>query len=329
MVVLENSHVRVSVVVSRGAEIIELRFKPMDMDVLWHTGRTLPAQNYFPQTAQETDTFFDHFVGGWQESFPTGNSVGSFRGARLALHGEVSLLPWDYDVIRDDAGAVEVEFRVACRRTPFELKRRMSLKSDSKVVRFEEEISNRGGVTLEYAWGHHPSFGPPFLTADCVLDLPKGVYRTPPAANPRVKRRYLPDQTTASPRLRGNNGRVIDARRAPPERGGTMDNFCVELGGRGRAALRNPAADFGIALDWDAKVFPYMWQWEVSHGCLDYPLWGKEYLVAFEPFNCPIGGLPEFAGQGSLPKLRANQSAVTSFEVGFCAGRRAFNGNFL
>jgi hypothetical protein len=328
-VVLENSRVKVGILVSRGAEIVEFRFKPLDMDVLWHTDRALPSPGYFPQTAQEVDTFFDHFVGGWQESFPTGNSVGSFRGARLALHGEVSLQPWDYDVVRDSAGGVEVEFRVACRRTPFELTRRMSLEGDSAVVRFEEQISNRAGVTLEYAWGHHPSFGPPFLTPQCVLDLPPGTYRTPPAASPKARSRFLPEQESRSFRLRGTNGQVIDARSAPPERGGTMGNFCIELRGPGRASLRNPTVDLGIGFVWDSRVFRYLWQWEVSHGCPDYPLWGREYLVALEPFNCPIGGLPGFAGQNVLPKLKANASLTTRMDVGFCRGNRAFNGKFL
>ena len=328
LVVLENSLVRVGVVVSRGAEIVEFRFKPLDIDVLWHTERSMPPLGYFPQTAQETDTFFDHFVGGWQESFPMGNSHGLFHGARLALHGEVSLLPWDFDVIRDTPSAIEVEFRAACRRTPFELVRRMSL-TGGTVVRFDEQIVNRGGGKLEYAWGHHPSFGPPFLTADCLLDLPKGTYTTPSKANPQAKPRLMPDQKAHSPRLKGINGKLIDVRRAPPVRGGTMGNFCIEIDGPARAALRNPKIDLGIGFSWDAKRFPYLWQWEVSHGCAGYPLWGRDYLVALEPFNCPIGGLVDFAGKGMLPTLKANESVATTLEVGFCRGRRAFSGKFL
>lgn len=330
LVILENSRVCISVVLSRGAEITELRFKPLDLDVLWHSGRELPTrEGYFPQTAVETDTFFDHFVGGWQESFPSGNSHGSYQGARLTLHGEVSLLPWDYDVVRDSASAIEVEFRVACRRTPFELARRMSLIADSTVVRFEEQITNRGGVALEYAWGHHPSFGPPFLTPSCMLDLPNGIFRTRSKENALPNPRFVPGQETRSPRLRGVSGWLVDLRQAPPTHGRTMDNFYVQVRGPGRAALRNPAIDLGFGLKWDARTFPYLWQWEVSHGCTGYPLWGSDYLVALEPFNCPIGGLIDFAGQGVLPKLQSNRSVSTTLEAGFCRGHRAFDGRFL
>lgn len=330
LVVLENSRIRVGVVVSRGADIVEFRFKPLDLDVLWHANRPLPPYaGYFPHTAVENETFFDQFVGGWQESFPSGDSDGLFQGARLTAHGEVSLLPWDYDVVRDGTGYIQVEFRAVCRRTPFELTRRMSLTGDAAVVRFDEQIVNCGGGPLEYAWGHHPSFGPPFLTPECVIDLPKGIYRTRSKEIALPKPRFATGQETHSPRLRGVNGRLINLRQAPPARGGTMDNFYVEVRGPGHAAVRNPTAGLGVALSWDAKTFPYLWQWEVSHGCAGFPLWGRDYLLALEPFNCPIGGLVEFAGQGVLPKLKSNGRANTTIEVGFCRGQRAFDGTFL
>jgi hypothetical protein len=196
-------------------------------------------------------------------------------------------------------------------------------------VRLDEQIVNRGGVKLEYAWGHHPSFGPPFLTADCKLDHPKGTYTTPPKSNPQAKPRLMPGQKAHSPRLKSVEGTVIDVRQAPPANGGTTDNFCIEIDGPARAALRNPKIDLGIGLSWDAKRFPYLWQWEVSHGCLNYPLWGRDYLVALEPFNCPIGGLVDFAGKGTLPTLKAHESLATALEVGFCRGKRTFSGTFL
>src|SRR5262249_38800137 len=44
LIVLENEVLRISVLASKGADIIEYRYKPMDLDVLWHAPQAvLPA----------------------------------------------------------------------------------------------------------------------------------------------------------------------------------------------------------------------------------------------------------------------------------------------
>ncbi|HXI14938.1 MAG TPA: DUF4432 domain-containing protein, partial [Chloroflexota bacterium] len=37
LVVLENELLRVGVVASKGADVVELRYKPRDLDFLWHS----------------------------------------------------------------------------------------------------------------------------------------------------------------------------------------------------------------------------------------------------------------------------------------------------
>lgn len=328
LVVLENSLLRVTVLATRGAEITEFRFKPMDLDVLWHADHpTPPATTHVPATATGVDVFFDSYAGCWQESFPAGNTPGVYRGATFGTHGEVSGLPWNFAVTRDRPGEIEVEFSVACLRTPFRLKRRMSLKEGSTRLRLDEEITNAGGVTLEFAWGQHPAFGPPFLTPSCVLDLPVGIYRTRPDG--LTKPRLAPGQKSSRPQVRGVDGRMVDLRRVAPERGGTMDNFEVELRGPGRVALRNPQRDLGVGMRWDRRAFPYMWEWESSHGHAEYPFWCGSHHVALEPFNCPIGGLVDFAGKNMLPKIRPGARHTGWLEAGFCRGRSPFRDRFL
>ena len=89
---------RVGVVASKGADVVELRFKPRDVDFLWHSPHPLlPPAEYVPTAPTPTGTFFDQYAGGWQESLPAGNGTPRLGDARLGLHGEVSSLPWDVD----------------------------------------------------------------------------------------------------------------------------------------------------------------------------------------------------------------------------------------
>ena len=41
LVVLENALLRAGVVASKGADLVELHYKPLDVDFLWHSPHTL------------------------------------------------------------------------------------------------------------------------------------------------------------------------------------------------------------------------------------------------------------------------------------------------
>jgi hypothetical protein len=76
LIVLENESLRVGVVASKGADVVELRFKPRDVDFLWHSPHPLlPPAEYAPTAPTPTGTFFDQYAGGWQESLPAGNGT--------------------------------------------------------------------------------------------------------------------------------------------------------------------------------------------------------------------------------------------------------------
>jgi hypothetical protein len=41
LIVLENKRLRVGVLASKGADVVEFRYKPLDLDVLWHAPQTV------------------------------------------------------------------------------------------------------------------------------------------------------------------------------------------------------------------------------------------------------------------------------------------------
>jgi len=82
LVVMENERLRVAVLPDKGADIIEFRYKPADLDVLWHAPQTvLPPGTYIPTVARSGGSFLDHYSGGWQEIFPSAGSATVYKGA--------------------------------------------------------------------------------------------------------------------------------------------------------------------------------------------------------------------------------------------------------
>jgi Domain of unknown function (DUF4432) len=285
LIVMENQLIRVGILASKGADIIEFRYKPLDLDLMWHAPQTLLPGEYVPTVARDQGAFLDYYAGGWQEIFPSVGAATEIEGAHLGQHGEVALLPWDVDVREDSEARIELEFRVETVRTPFRLARRMILTDRSPVLRLEETAANLGRQALPYGWGHHPTFGAPFLAAGCVIDLP--------ACDGASTRSEVPG----------------------PEAGTAEVITCSKLED-GWCALRNPALGLAAGLAWDTRVFPFFWMWQVYGGSRGYPYYARTYNLALEPMTCPVQPLAEAAAGNTAPILAAGGSIETALEFG-------------
>lgn len=325
LVVLENEVLRVGVVATKGADIVELRYKPRDLDFLWHSPHPLlPPGEMTPTTPSATGTFFDQYHGGWQESLPAGNGVPALGKAQLGLHGEVSSQPWDVRLVEETAERVSVEFSVRGRRTPFWLRRTMSLSRDVPVLTLDETLVNEGEEAVPFMWGHHPAFGGPLLVEGTVLELP-------PAP---VTVRAMPDPRLAAgtygswPHVRDRDSGALDASVLPGKGARTADTLYLDLREQplGYAALRDPAREIGVGLEWDPRVFPYVWSWQVFGGAWGYPLYGRGHLVAIEPFTAPIGSLEDAQRSGDARTLGPGGEVSTSLRAGAVLGRAPFSG---
>jgi len=285
LITLENQKIKVGVLASKGADIIEFRYKPRDLDVLWHAPQSLLPGEYIPTVARDQGAFLDYYSGGWQEIFPSAGPAAQVMGASQGQHGEVALLPWDVAVVCDREDRIEVEFTVETVRTPFRLIRRMILEKDSSVLRLEEKFTNLGFQTIPFAWGHHPAFGAPFLEPGCVIELPRGEGFS--------------------------SGANVPGPEDKSERVGVYSKFS-----EGWCALRNPAQELAVGLVWDRQTFPYLWIWQVYGGAKDYPYYNRTYNLALEPFNCPFKPMPECIAEGLLPEITAGASLDTELECG-------------
>ena len=286
-VVMENELLRVSLLADYGCDIVELRFKPCNLDLLWHSPQGIRRRRHFVPCSPSERPFLDYYHGGWQELFPHASSAATYAGAQLGFHGEVWGLPWDYEILKNGPAEAAVRFWVRTVRMPFYLERTVSLRAHDNVLRFRELAVNEGRVPLRFMWGHHPAFGPPFLDSASMLDSDArsiqvgSALESWPVGRDGIDHRQLVPQ---------------------PEAAGEVMKYLSDFQ-EGWVALTQPKINLGIGLVFDPEVFSYVWLWQEFEYTKDYPWFGRTYVLGMEP-------------QSSLPEAHQSGGRLLQLEAG-------------
>lgn len=317
-VTLENEQIRISILADKGTDIFEFLHKPSDTDFMWRSplGVRNPAL-FVASSASPKSNFLDHYEGGWQESFPSGNDPCTYKGAEFGLHGEVSGMPWDYRVVEDDPEQVAVRFWVRTYRTPFLLEKTITLQRHSGVLEFRERVTNEGDEPMDLMWGQHVVFGPPFLSERCVIDLPGAQVSTRQMVE---SSRFPPDGSFDWPLIRDRHGNEADLSGVLPPSAKTYDAAFLQNLADGWYAVTNQERQVGIGLRWPTEVYPYIWLWQSFRGGFGYPFYGRTYNLGLELFTSIPFNFLEALEQGTTVRLEARASLEVEFRAIAFAG---------
>ena len=311
MLTLENAKIKITLALGKGADIVELVYKPMDIDCMWHSFNPLGAAGHLPTVAASGGSFLDAYSGGWQDLFPTYGSPARYHGGQIGVHGEACLYPWDCSVVRDSVDCVEVLLTLRLQRSPFWLEKRLAIRGDEAKMELHERIVNESGVEQDFMWGQHPAFGVPFLDESVRLRL---------AGNPNVIVpqdviiHHTPFEREVSgkwPFLPGKNGRQIDLSRAYAPQDRLYMEYCISDLEEGRYDLVNENLGLGVRMSWDLEVCPYLWVWGLYCGIDTYPWYGRSYVMAVEPWSTFPSDYNAAREGGRLLKLDAGKSLET------------------
>ncbi len=318
---LENDHVRVGVLLDKGADIYQFLHKPSDTDFLWRSPTGIQNPQRFTATrAADEGAFLDRYHGGWQEILPGGGPT-VYKGAALGLHGEATLLGWNMDIVEDDADEIAVRLSVQLVRMPFNLERTMRLRRGEPTLFIEERLTNRSPEDLDFMWGHHPTFGAPFLREGVRLIVPAqtAVIQTPRFMPCSI---FQPGAEFAWPTAITPDGRAVDLSHVPGPQAGFADLMYLKELSAGWYALLDPARQVGVGLAWPKEVFPYLWFWMVYGLAPGYPWWNQVYCLALEPWT----SIPDKLQLAQAAGTQAHLKGGATLEVAFCAtaisGRR-------
>ncbi len=308
-VFLENEKLRVGVLADKGTDVIEFNYKPRDVDFVWlSAGGVRNPTSYSSTSPDPLATFLDYYPGGWQEIFPNGGIPSSYLGAQFGQHGEVSNLPWDCRIVEDDEDAVAVRFSVRTQKTPFLLEKELRLHSGESRLYVEETLTNESDVPLRAMWGHHITFGRPFLEEGCRIRLPNGATVVPhDEPNHPDGRRVRGGKNYAWPLAEGENGEALDLS-VLPQRGTISEMLYLTDLSEGRYEVENPRSGLGLRVVWDVEQMPYLWFWQEYGASGFYPWYGRHYNIGLEPFSSyPTSGLREAVDNGTALSLGARE----------------------
>lgn len=308
MVILENELLRIGVLAGKGADLVELNYKPRDMDFTWLApGGVRNPASHAATAPDNRAAFRENYPGGWQEIFPNGGMPSSYDGADYGQHGEVFNVPWDVNIIDDTEEEVAVRFTVRTRKSPCVIEKTIRLQRKAAGFQIEERLRNESPVQIRAMWGHHITFGPPFLQPGCGIRLPDGISVQPhPEAVAPGGRRVSGPGSFPWPKDPGN---ATDLSVVPDP--GTPSDVVYLTGFPGGEAwyeVFRPEANLGMRVEWDARQMPFMWYWQEFGGTTGYPWYGRNYNIGLEPFSsAPSLGLADAVANGTALTLEPGE----------------------
>ena len=328
VVFLENEKLRVGVLADKGTDVIEFNYKPRDVDFVWlAAGGVRDPTSYLSTSPDSLAAFLDYYPGGWQEVFPNGGAPSSYLGARFGQHGEVSNLPWDYEIVEDDERAIAIRFSVRTQKTPFRLDKTLRLRSGESHLRVEETLKNESEVALHTMWGHHIACGRPFLEEGCRIRLPEGATVVPHEEPIHPEGRRVDDSRTyAWPIVEDQAGASVDLS-VLPEAGTMSEMLYLKELSEGWYEVENPKKALALRVEWDVEQMPYLWFWQEYGASGFYPWYGRHYNIGLEPFSSyPTNGIADAVRNGTAMLLGAREERRFSMRVEVLEGSEGGEG---
>lgn len=315
MAILENELLRVLILLDKGAEIIEFRYKPLDLDPLLRMpGEMRNPVHGQPSIASASGGYLDYYVGGWQEILPNGGAAATHMGAEYGQHGEVCLVPWSCEILEDGPERASLRCSVRTLRTPLLLERTMTIERGRATLILDERLTNEAGEAVDMMWGHHVAFGLPFLQEGARIDTSARRLLAHEQSEVFEPRRIQPGQTATWPQVSTADGSTLDMSQVPPraQMSGREMSYLSDFDGPAWYALTSQHQQAGFALRWDSAVFRYLWLWQEFGAASGYPWWRRTYTMALEPWTSyPTQGLPTAVERGTQLTLQPGQTIAT------------------
>jgi galactose mutarotase-like enzyme len=301
---LENKQLRIGILPGKGADIFELVHLPSGIQLLIEMPGGLKPPNGCPQ-----GEFLDNYEGGWQELFPNHGDACEYHGHAIPMHGEVALLPWKVQVLRDDDAETCIHLQVRCQKTPFLLERTMRLRAGTSQLEITGKVTNESDEACDFVWGHHVTLGEVFLGGDSRLDVAARNILTPDVLYEPKTARLAEGQTGLWPVAQDRQGGTIDLSLIPGRETHSHDDAFLTGLESGHYTVTSPRHGLRFSLDWDETIFPWVVFWQPYGGADLAPLTGM-YGAGIEPWVSRYS-LAEAVEKGQARRLAGKASLQT------------------
>ena len=255
-IVIENDLLRVVVLPELGSKIWQIRYKPLEADLLWNNPSVLPAKQ--PLYASYDDTW----SGGWDELFPN-DGPGNLQGLDLPDHGELWTGVWDAEPLHlRDATGVHLHYTTPL--THFLVEKTLILRPQSAIMEVAYRLTNHGTGTWPFLFKLHPAFA---VSRYHRIDFPAMTvvreieYEGTLAGAPRVF--PWPDVSLDKGKT------VLDLRQVPDPSSRALHFFYGTELSAGWCGVTNQERRLAAALRFDPKIFSSCWLFATHGGWRD------------------------------------------------------------
>ena len=298
--VLETNLVKISILLDKGSDIFEVIYKPLDIDVIWHSPNGYKGPTtHVERISRQEDEFADNYGGGWNDVFPNYGFASSNLGTKFGAHGESSLLPWRCKSVKSSGERVVALLELNCVRYPLRAEKTLSLDGSKFVV--SEDLINLGEQEIQFAWAQHIAYGEPFVSKELQIDIPgiRALSHDYAMSHERIK----PGVQFDWPKAPGIDEGNVDLSKIPDRGQRIQEDFPITELRSLEYGLYNPTLDLGVRLHWNS-TFPYLWYW-LNWGILDYPYFGRGRTLALEPSSTTkTTGLADQIANGTALHLK-------------------------
>lgn len=311
--IMENRFLRIILLIDKGSDIMEILYKPLDLNLLWQSpiGWRNPLEDTLVNPAIH-GSFLDYYGGGWQDIAPSaGGHPVVFKGTELGVHGESAMLPWKCVVEEDSNDKVSAYLHVDGVRYPFRIEKHITIYENESRIHFKERLMNRANQAMEFSWLQHPAFGEPFLEPGCRIELPHGSRVIVIEENENPYGRIKPGEYEW-PMVMSKSGSMIDLSKIPGRELVAEETSFITDFEEGRYAIVNEKMQLEFRMVWEKNVFKYLWFWQ-NYNRPDYPWYGEAWNIALEPCTSYPAGLPEQVKNGTALKLVGKGYVETEF----------------
>jgi len=283
VVFMENEFLKIGILAGRGSDIFQFIYKPVGMDLMLKLDKDiLNPTEVFSQDRSTANQFEDYYYGGWQEILPNSPPM-DYRGARLGQHGEVSLIPWDYAIVKNTPAEVSLKLWTRPLRFPILIEKTLTLRQGSKSLQIDETLANESETELHLMWGHHIAFGLPFLGEGAHIETSATKFRAEQAMPDH--RIFKPDIEQVWPMVETLDNQVADASKILKEKQGVFSDLAYLDDFKEKAFYKITSDIMSFSIEWDKQIFKSLWYWQERYATQNAPWWGKTYAVALEPWT--------------------------------------------
>ena len=224
-------------------------------------------------------------------------------------------MPWDCAVVEDSLERVSIRCWVRTSRMPFFFEKTLTLTAGSPVLEIDEALVNEAEEPVHCVWGEHIALGAPFLSEDCVIDLPGGRLINHPV-DYHPNNRLKPGFEGPWPWSETKDGGRVDLSKVTPPSKRVNDMSYVADMPEGWYAITNQRMRLGFGVVYTKEVFRYLWYWQSLGGASGFPFYGRAYNVGLEPFTSYTNeGLQAAVENGTALLVQPGQRVEASLKA--------------